>query len=384
MYEAAYNKGVNTHIAIYHSKSSGILSAAIDMEVAHVILLYRTEDDISGIKAALQSRGISCVSHAMSFDAEKFRTAIQEIINSNLDKRITFNASSGYRKWVLLAYEQCFLLDIPVIMIDKFENTLHWINKKHSEPDRPLKPVLKIGEYLKLFQTQILDQAPNRPEPANQRSVTQWIITHLQSHLNEIASLNHLAMMADNKHRAQINRNLLRNNTFMGLLSQLEEAKQLRISKNRITFTDDKTRFFCNGGWLENHVYAEIYGMRTSRKNISDVSKSVVVSRSKGQIKNELDVVTMVNNRLHIIECKTSKMEKTSQFGNTASSAIYRLDTLKSLTGGLSGKAMLISFRPLSRHTLSRAKDLNIYCCSHTQLSRLRSHLYRFFDQELT
>ena len=358
------------------------MSAAIDQQADKVVVLYRAEDDPSGIRAVIQSRGMQCQTVETGFDADTFRQLINDLIHQHPNEKIFFNASCGYRKLVLLAYEQCFFHDIPVFMVDKFTNTLHWLNQKNGRDDHALQTELKISEYLKLFNTQILNSSHNQPEPESRRKVTQWIITNLHSHLREISSLNHIAMMADNKHRARLNRHQLKDPTLMELLEQLEAAGQLKTKKNQVEFTDDESRFFCNGGWLEDHVYAELYGLRSKRPGISDLSKGLVITRSQGKVKNEIDVIAMANNRLHIIECKTSKMEKSAKAKNTASSTIYRLGTLKSLAGGLSGKAMLISFQPLSRHTLSRAKDLGIYCCSHLQLTRLRDHLYRFFDED--
>ena len=380
----AYNVSVNIHIAIYSPKAAGILSAAIDLQAEKIIVLHRAEDEISGIRAVIQARGMQCETIETGFDAEIFRQLMIDLIKKHTDHSLYFNASCGYRKLVLLAYEQCFFWDIPVFMVDKFTNTLHWLNQKSNRQDHDLRTELRISEYLKLFNTQIVNDKHNRPEPEHRRKVTQWIIQNLHSHLHEISSLNHIAMMADSQHRARLNRQQLKDHTLIELLEQLQAAGQLKLKKNTVEFSDDESRFFCNGGWLEDHVYATLYGLRSRRPGISDISKGLVITRSQGTVKNEIDVIAMANNRLHIIECKTSKMEKSAKAKNTAASTIYRLGTLKSVAGGLSGKAMLVSFQPLSRHTLSRAKDLGVYCCSHMQLTQLKDHLYRFFDQDIS
>jgi GGDEF domain-containing protein len=120
--------------------------------------------------------------------------------------------------------------------------------------------------------------------------------------------------------------------------------------------------------------------MRTTREAISDLSKGMEIVRAKGAVKNEIDVVTMANNRLHLIECKTRKFTNKNHANTPGAAAIYRLDTLKEVYGGHSGKAMLISYQKLSRYTEQRAKDLGIYCCSYLQLKQLKQSLYQFID----
>ena len=106
------------------------------------------------------------------------------------------------------------------------------------------------------------------------------------------------------------------------------------------------------------------------------------IVRNQGTVRNELDVAMICHNRLHIIECKTRRFSQSKTDKAAANSAIYRLDTIKSISGGHSGRAMLISYQALNKYTLSRAKDLGIYCCSHTQLKQLERHLYQFIDQQ--
>ncbi|MGJ8663648.1 MAG: Card1-like endonuclease domain-containing protein, partial [Marinicella sp.] len=143
-----------------------------------------------------------------------------------------------------------------------------------------------------------------------------------------------------------------------------------------------ESRFYCNGGWLENHVFSLLFGMRKNRPQLADIARGVTIVRNQGKVKNELDVAAICHNRLHIIECKTRRFGSSKADKSAANSAIYRLDTIKSISGGHSGRAMLISYQQLNKYTLSRAKDLGIYCCSHTQLKQLERHLYQFIDQQ--
>lgn len=368
------------HLAIYHPQHAGILSAALSLAADKVILLYRPEDDISGIKSVIQQRGMKCECQTITFDTQLARDQIAQIINQNATESLMFNASSGYQKLILIGFEQFSMANLSVFLVDKFTDQLHWLNTGNTFEDIHLSHQLKIHEYLKSFNTQVLDEGETTAEPLASRELTQWIINHIGSFDKAISSLNYMAMMANNSHSYELSVNETRKHDLMELIDQFQGAGLLTVRGRKLKFNGEKARFYCNGGWLENHVFALTYGMRTKRSHITDVSKGMVVVRNQGKVKNELDVVAMSHNRLHIIECKTKRFSNSKNEKTAASSSIYRLDTIKSLTGGLSGRAMLISYQPLNKYIMSRAHDLGIYCCSHTQLKQIQRHLYNFFD----
>ncbi|TAL46262.1 MAG: DUF1887 family protein, partial [Methylovulum sp.] len=106
-----------------------------------------------------------------------------------------------------------------------------------------------------------------------------------------------------------------------------------------------------------------------------DIARSLEVERSlcKLPIKNELDVVFLKNNRLYLIECKTHNDKSKADGKNT--DALYKLDSLKDLMGGLQAKAMLVSFNRLNDSDRRRADDLRIDVCAGTDLAQLPQKL---------
>jgi hypothetical protein len=371
---------MNVHLAIYHPNHSGILSAALTLKAEKIILLHRAEDEIAGIRSVIQSRGMQCEVHTVTFDTQLAREQFAHIIEQHQSEELFFNASSGYQKLNLLGFEQFSNYGYPVFLVDKFTDELHWLNTQTTNSDIKLEQHLKIHECLKSFNTQVLHQGQSSPEPAESRQLTKWIIDHIGDYDQAIGSLNYMAMMANNTHSYELSPKEIKKHKLAHLLEQFQAAGKLTLRGRKLKFTDEDARFYCNGGWLENHVFALLYGMRGKRSHITDIAKGLQIVRHNGRVKNELDVVAMSHNRLHIIECKTRRFSNGKAETTSASSAIYRLDTIKSITGGLSGRAMLVSYQPLNKYTLSRAKDLGIYCCSHQQLKQLDRHLYHFFD----
>ena len=380
---------MQVHLTIYHPKHAGILSAAVELNADQLILLHRKEDDISGLKSAIQARGIKCTSEWLNFDTQLAREQFVRVIANNQENNLVFNASSGYNKLILIAFEQFNALGLPVFMVDKFTDRLSWLNTSDNNQESTQTEIhlghhIKLKEYLKSFNTQVLEQGQTTPEPESSRQLTNWIISQLGKADKAIASLNFMAMSADANHRFQLITADLKNHQLQQLLEYFEVAEKLTIRGRKLKFKDQDSRFYSNGGWLENHVFSLLYGMRKNRPALADLAKGMTIVRNQGTVKNELDVAAIIHNRLHIIECKTRRFSNSKADKTAANTAIYRLDTIKSISGGHSGRAMLISYQALNKYTLSRAKDLGIYCCSHTQLKQLERHLYQFIDQQST
>ena len=367
------------HLAIYDKKNAGIVSSAIHLNPQKVILLHRKEHDIEGVKTVLNSRGIQCESQMVSFDPSQIRNVVGHILEKNKDNRILFNASSGYRMMVLVTLEQFTLNNLKAFVMDKFTNRMHWLHPA----DKSFESVdckLKIGEYLKLFSAQVLTKGQTIQETHSRQELTHWLVDNISHFGSALASMNHIAMRADMTLSYRMDKKYHKKKHLQQILDRFESAGILRQKHNTISFKDEESRFYANGGWLENHVFSTLFNMRKSRKCISDLAKGMEIARAKGAVKNEIDVVLMANNRLHVIECKTRKFTNQNHANTPGAAAIYRLDTLKELLGGNSGKGMLVSYQKLSRYTEQRALDLGIFCCSHNQLKQLKEHLYKFID----
>ena len=371
----------NIHLAIYDKKNAGIASAAIHLQADKVILLHRKEHDIEGIKSVLNFRGIKCEGQMVSFDPSQIRTILKHIFARNSENKLTFNSSSGYRMMVLVSLEKFASKDLEAFVVDKFTNKLHWLNPV----DRAVETVnceLRTSEYLKLFSAQVLSKGQTKADPKAMQELTQWLINNIDRFGSSLAALNHIAMRSEHSLRFRIDSKYRMKKHLKEILQRFSEVGILSQDQDNVYFKDEDSRFYANGGWLENHVFNTLHSMQENRVNISDLCRGLEVVRAKGVVKNEIDVVTMVNNRLHVIECKTRKFTKHNHANTPGAAAIYRLDTLKEMLGGNSGKGMLISYQKLSRYTEQRAYDFEIFCCSHEQLKNLQDHLYKFIDSE--
>ncbi|MDX9819951.1 MAG: DUF1887 family CARF protein, partial [Desulfococcus multivorans] len=110
------------------------------------------------------------------------------------------------------------------------------------------------------------------------------------------------------------------------------------------------------------------------RYNTETAERLAVWENHKG-VKNEMDAVFTAKNRLHIIECKSGRM--TGGRVNRADTVVYKLDNLRDLIGGDYGKAMLVTYWPISEADRKRLGDNGMQIAEGVKLldmeHRLRS-----------
>ncbi len=116
----------------------------------------------------------------------------------------------------------------------------------------------------------------------------------------------------------------------------------------------DELRYI-TGGWFEEFVYQKV----KAENNLPSENIALNVHIEKGHDKNELDVVYVQNNRLHVIECK-SFLEGTE--GNwVLNDALYKLQAIMKSKFGLNALPYLYTQSIIEKETaLNRAKEFGI------------------------
>ncbi len=159
---------------------------------------------------------------------------------------------------------------------------------------------------------------------------------------------------------------------FITLLRLFQDGGFLRWEGEgqTLSFTGSDERFFVNGGWLELHVQAVCTKLRAEGL-LQDLAANTVVQSESG-VKNEIDVAFTARNRLFIVECKTRSFENA---GKAGTDAINRLVALRSELSGIYGRAMLVSYMPLSKADVQRAKQNSIDLVQAGDINTLRERI---------
>lgn len=193
------------------------------------------------------------------------------------------------------------------------------------------------------------------------------------SNLNAIST----SESAQKKLVSEINSNYS-NPNLDKLLDLFEQHNLITLEGTKINFASEEARFFCAGGWLEEHTYHVVRQLMSKTDKIKEVEHSVKVKSIKERntnVKNELDVAVLANNRLFIMECKTYK----TKGENHVQESLYKLLAISKQIGGLLGKGMLISLNDLSEENKERAKLYGIDVISGEKIKNLSQNLRNKF-----
>ena len=291
---------------------------------------------------------------------------------------VALNASGGTRAMSIAAYEAFRSVGQPVFYVHPERDQVIWLYPA-SCTDSDILDRIKLEPFLQANGARVVNQGSQLGVPEGLQAITSELVKHVKAYAKPLSALNWAAQSADNPSLLSqpLPSSTLDSYDFQLLIDLFEKEKLLSQEGAQFRFQDQSARFFANGGWLEDHLYRLCLGLKKSTP-IQDVRRGIEVEREirSQPVRNELDVAFLANNRLYIIECKTKRFED----GSAGSEALFKLDTLTDLLGGLHARGMLVSFQPLREVDLRRAADLQIEVCCGPELAELTSRLEQWVE----
>ncbi|HHJ38412.1 MAG: hypothetical protein AXA67_13240 [Methylothermaceae bacteria B42] len=286
------------------------------------------------------------------------------------------NATGGTKPMSIAAFEAFRAYECPVFYVHPFTDELYWLHPQHL-PSHQLEDRIKLRHFLMAYGAEIKSEGSSGILPAYQ-ALTEHLIQEIQQYGQVIATLNWYATLAEETLISPpLQRDHLQWPAFTKLLTRFEDAGVLQIKDACLIFPDETARAFVNGGWLEQYVYLQVVKLRQQLPIIQDVKQHLKITRgtATAKIENELDVALLANNRLYLIECKTRRFPVKKPSEGPGAEAIYKLDTLKELFGGLHCQGMIVSYLPMREADIRRARDLGIEICQAGQLQNLSHYI---------
>ncbi|MEZ8142230.1 Card1-like endonuclease domain-containing protein [Enterovibrio sp. FF113] len=291
---------------------------------------------------------------------------------------VCFNASCGLRHRLLTAYEIFRTYHWPIYVIEPFSDELCWLYPYGLEQQQ-VEDHINISDYLTIFgaRCQLQDEDIRSVLDTTIETLGQKWASNAYELGPGLATLNYLATTCrkEQKLDVELSEKQQGYRELKMLIDDLNDAGLSNFENGILTFTNEAARRFANGEWLEWYVHHVVEAIKHDLLTIQDLSLGVQVYRKIGEkeVRNELDVATVVNNKLHIIECKTKGMS------SDGDDTLYKLESIRDLLGGLQARAMLVSFRPLRHHDITRATDLGLALIGPDQLADLKTHLHEWF-----
>ncbi|AUL96238.1 DUF1887 family protein [Vibrio vulnificus] len=315
-------------------------------------------------------------------DTRLIKQSIQTLAE-DLESRgedVKLNASCGLRHRLLSVYEVFRTYRWPIFVVEPNSDKLCWLYPEGHE-DTQVQDRITIADYLTIFgargEFNNIELPPQLDQKLHQLGEC-WASNALELGPG-LATLNYLATTCrkEQKLDVELSEKQQGYRELNMLLADLVEAQIATYENGILTFANEDARRFSNGEWLETLVHSTVKQIQDDMPTIQDHSLNVQVYRQLGEreVRNELDVASVVNNKLHIIECKTKGMR------DDGDDTLYKLESLRDLLGGLQARAMLVSFRPLRHNDITRAEDLGLALIGPDELKDLKKHLTDWFAQ---
>ncbi|EGQ7994012.1 DUF1887 family protein [Vibrio vulnificus] len=293
---------------------------------------------------------------------------------------VKLNASCGLRHRLLSVYEVFRTYHWPIFVVEPNSDKLCWLYPDGRE-DTQVQDRITVADYLTIFGARGEFNEVELPPQLDQKlhELGERWASHALELGPGLATLNYLATTCrkEQKLDVELSEKQQGYRELNMLLADLVEAQIATYENGILTFANEDARRFSNGEWLETLVHSTVKQIQDDMPTIQDHSLNVQVYRQLGEreVRNELDVASVVNNKLHIIECKTKGMR------DDGDDTLYKLESLRDLLGGLQARAMLVSFRPLRHNDITRAEDLGLALIGPDELKDLKKHLTDWFAQ---
>jgi len=376
------------HVGIIDQDPVRLVTPLLDhrTDSSHIVFIGDRAQESMYVRlhTVLNQRGIT--SEFFEIPSGSNVSKIKEAVHSlaeDLEQRnlsIKLNASCGLRHRLLCVYEVFRTYHWPIFVVEPHSDCLCWLYPDGNS-DTQVQDHITISDYLTIFGARGEFSEQNIPPQLDQKLYDlgeRWASNALELGPG-LATLNYLATTCRKEQRLDVELSDKQQGyrELNMLLTDLVEAEIAKYENGILTFANEDARRFSNGEWLETLVHSTVKQIQDHMPTIQDRSLNVQVYRQLGdkEVRNELDIASVVNNKLHIIECKTKGMR------DDGDDTLYKLESLRDLLGGLQARAMLVSFRPLRHNDITRAEDLGLALIGPEELKDLKSHLTIWFKE---
>ncbi|WP_206484064.1 DUF1887 family CARF protein [Thalassotalea sp. G2M2-11] len=378
-----------THLCLIGDDPTANLTPIIDKNIPsdRVIIAHEEHqhEQVKQLKKVIQTRGYKVDKWLLptTFNTEEIKFNFMQLFEQEAShpSDTWLNASNGSRYQILAAYEVAKAYEAKIYIVEPKYDALCWLSSKNKEMT-PVADKIKLHEFLTVYGCSLTSQQNNKGIPVNLRAIGENWLKQADKLQTGLAKLNYLAQFtnSDTFISEEQDNAMLNDESLQWLLNDLETMELIEVKGKSVNFQNEKTRFFANGGWLEEITYSYIRNLSSEIAELQDDGHSVEIERSiNGKtIKNELDVVALVNNKLHVIECKTKRLKN-----GDGANMLYKIDSLAERLGGIKCNAALITFYSLNKSEVARARELNIEIFNISQISNLKGNLKNWLTKQI-
>lgn len=368
----------NVHLCMVSAQPLPNLIPALDPATRPETVILLTSEDMrsQAIRLYDNFKKLGCQVENVSihpYRIDEIRATIIDLLVRYQGQHVWLNATCGTKLMALGAYDIFREFGHPVFYIDT--DNQQQITLLPEPATAPLADLVTVKCSLAAYGYSMTSTGDCRVLP-ERRQFGEYLVNNVERLSGALGGLNALAARAKKTLQAQLDPRRPSNQPLQDLLARTAAAGILVIDGDRLTFKDENSRFFANGGWLEEYLTQTVNRLK-GEKLIRDHKNNLTIT-SGGRVKNEIDLAFTANNRLHLLECKTGKLSEKEGRENRADGIAYKLEALRDLVGGTYARAMLISYRKLTAEDRQRCREYRIEVIEGMALKQLCAHLKRW------
>jgi hypothetical protein len=293
------------------------------------------------------------------------------------DKNIILNLTGGTKIMTIAAQSIFDMEKKPMFYVKERDNTALIMqgNKVIDNIDLDIK--LKIKDYLFAYGYSISFHAANQYQYSE---FTHELVSNISKYQSSIGRINSHVIKSNKKNALTFQRG--QEDVYIApFLDLCGKFGLLQADQDTFTFSDLQARQYVCGGWLEEYVYETVN--QIGKQKIQDKALNMTIKSLQKSVENELDVAFLAKNCLHMIECKTGKLEN-----EKGGDVLYKLYTLSDKLG-LKAKSMLVSYRNIDNISKNerlyqhkkRADEYKIRVVQSEELINLKNHLEKWIAE---
>lgn len=340
----------------------------------HAVVTSKMEKDGKGkiFKKVCKKNGIPCNLYPLAqIRPQQIELLLDSIWFDKPDESWAVNITGGTKIMSLVAYTWAVRNQIDAFYIDTENQTVQVYNENRWH-EHPLPRILKLETLLNLYGYEIESRKKGAAAKATLPAACGLIRRASKgAGIKTIHALNALAVKASSD--SSLAARYYPEPNLDAVLAICKSAGHIDYTDSLVIFRDNEALSWCKGLWLEEYVQG-VLARLAAENRISSWASSVTLS-SNGT-RNELDAVFTANNRLFVIECKTSRQDN----AGTTASILYKADSINGRVGGIFTRSMLCSIDALKQEESNRAQSMGIKTVIGSNLDNLRKIIMEWID----
>ena len=345
------------------------------------------------LKKAFQSLGIAVYEYELSspFDFEITETEVLDVLaefNGKAFKElnIALNVTGGTKVMAMAAQSIFSLENKAIFYVNTDKSSVLFLSKNKEDNFEMLAKSMTLRAYFTAYGFDIRELSKKYNAQVTP-IFTDFFIRGYSKNNNVVSIINAFATKAK-KQRYNFNEKDADFGSLNQFLFDVSETGFIEFTEDYIDFQKEENEKFVGGTWLEHYVYQQIKDLEA----IDDIAMSVKYSlpdfdkekkefakENQGK-QNELDLAFIANNKLHIIECKTVKMNENGT-EEKDDGILYKLETLRNKMG-LMTKGCLVSYLPVSTAVRNRAAEYNVEIIDGINIQSLKTRIKNWIDKK--